>query len=180
MLENLRQDTRRLRAIKRRGFPWYVVESLLFENGYQAVILYRIAHWFKRRRIPFFGPAFTRLSQFLTGVEIAPGAAIGPGLMISHGHGIVVGEGARIGARALLMHQVTIGAADVERLDRMPTIGDDVVIGAGARLIGGIRVGDRVLVGVNAVVTRDVPDDSKVVRESGQTVKRRPPRGPAS
>ncbi len=176
MLDNLREDTRRLRAIKRKGFPWYVVESLLFENGYQAVVLYRMAHWFKRRRIPFFGPALTRLSQFLTGVEIAPGAEIGPGLMISHGHGIVVGEGARIGARALIMHQVTIGAADVERLDRMPTIGDDVVLGAGARLIGGIRVGDHVLVGVNAVITRDVPDGCKVVWEAGPTVKPRPPR----
>ncbi len=173
MLDNLKEDTRRLRSIKRKPFPWYVLESLLFENGYQAVVLYRIAHWFKRRRVPFFGPALTRLCQFLTGVEIAPGAVIGPGLMISHGHGIVIGEGARIGARALIMHQVTIGAADVARLERMPTVGDDVVIGAGARLIGGIRVGDNVLVGVNAVVTHDVPDDSKVVREPGQIVKPR-------
>ena len=162
MLDNLREDTRRLKAIKRKGFPWYVLESLLFENGYQAVVLYRIASWFKRHRIPFFGPAFHRLSLFLTGVDIAPGATFGPGLMISHGVGIVVGDRSKIGSGALLLQQVTIGAPSVRRLEQMPVIGDDAFLGAGARIIGGVTLGDRVFVGANAIVTEDVPSDAKV------------------
>ncbi len=162
MLDNLKEDTRRLRAIKSKAFPWYVIESLLFENGYQAVVLYRIAHWFKSRGIPILGPFFARLSLFLTGVDIAPGARIGPGLMISHGVGLVIGDRAVIGARALLLQQVTIGAPSVGRLDQMPTLGDDVFVGAGARVIGQVTVGDQVFIGANAIVVQDIPERSKV------------------
>lgn len=163
MLENLRQDTRWLRSIKKKPFPWYVLESLLFENGYQAVVLHRIAHAFRRRGIPFLGPFFHRLSIFLTGVDISPVAVIGPGLRISHGVGLVIGAHARIGADCLLMHGVTLGAPTVDRIEHMPRLGDGVVVGAGACLIGDIEIGDRVLVGVNTVVTRDVPADHKVL-----------------
>ena len=166
MFDNLRQDTRRLRSFKRKSFPWYVIESLLFENGYLAVVLFRLAHWFKRRRIPALGPAFARLSIFITGVDIDPGAQIGPGLLISHGVGLVIGEGAEIGPGAVLLHQVTIGAPSGERRDEMPVIGANVFIGAGSRLIGGITVGDNVFIGVNAVVTRDIPDGSNVTSTS--------------
>ena len=81
MLDNLRRDTRRLREIKTKPFPFYVIESLLFENGYQAVVSYRLASWFKHRGIPLFGPLFARLGLFSTGVDISPGAGIGPGLL---------------------------------------------------------------------------------------------------
>ena len=167
MFENLREDTRRLRITKTKPFPWYVIESLLFENGYQAVVLHRIAHWFKSRRIPVLGPFFARLSLFLTGVDIGPGAVIGPGLLISHGMGIVIGGYARIGRNAILLHQVTIGSPDPSRIEAMPVIGDDVFIGAGARVIGPITVGDNVFIGVNAIVTRDVPSDSRVLCTAG-------------
>lgn len=163
MLANLRQDTRRLLEIKRKPFPWYVLESLLFENGYQAVVLHRLAHWFRRRGVPVVGPLTARVSLWLTGVDIAPEAAIGPGLRIAHGVGLVIGNKARLGAGATLLHQVTIGAPSTRRIAEMPRIGDDVFIAAGARLIGGITVGDRVFVGANTVVTRDVPSDAKVV-----------------
>ncbi len=163
MLDNLRQDTRRLRSFKHKPFPWYVLESLLFENGYQAVVLHRIAHWFKARKFPALGPLFARLSLFLTGVDIAPGAVIGPGLIISHGVGLVIGDRTRIGSGAVLLHQVTIGAPSGRRRDEMPTLGDDVYVGAGSRLIGNIRIGNKVFIGVNTVVTRDIPDGSKVV-----------------
>lgn len=180
MLAALRQDIERLRAIKSKPFPWFVIESLLFENGFQAVVLYRIAHWFKVRGIPFLGPLFGRLSQLLTGVEIAPGATIGPGLMISHGQGIVVGQWATIGARCTLLQQATLGATGMAKLDAMPRVGDDVFIAAGARLLGGIVVGDGALIGANAVVTRDVPAGGRAVlvkdavaiqppREAGET-----------
>ncbi len=170
MLENLKRDTRRLREVKKKPFPFYVLESLLFENGYQAVVLHRIAAWFKHRSIPVLGPFFARLSLFLTGVDIAPGAVIGPGLRISHGVGMVIGNGVHIGADATLLHQVTLGAASTRRVAHMPTVGDRVFIGAGAKLIGGISIGDDVLIGVNTVVTRDVPSGSKVATKAGISV----------
>jgi serine O-acetyltransferase len=174
MLDNLREDTRRLRIIKRKGFPWYVLESLLFETGYQAVVLHRIAHWCKAHRIPALGPAIARFNQFLTGVDIAPAAQIGPGLMIVHGTGIVVGAWAKIGRDAILLHGVTIGSPEPTRREAMPTIGDAVFVGAGAKLIGEITIGDDVFIGVNAIVTRDVPSGSRVVASGGVEVT--PPR----
>ena len=162
-MENLRRDTRLLKAIKRKAFPWYLIEGLLLENGYQAVILYRIASWFKRRGVPFFGPFFARLSLFLTGVDIAPGAEIGPGLLVSHGVGLVIGDKVKLGADAVLLHQVTIGAPDRSRVGEMPVVGDNVYVGAGARIIGSITVGDNVIIGANAVITEDVPANTRVV-----------------
>lgn len=177
MLDNLRADTRRLRSFKSKPFPWYVLESLLFENGYQAVVLYRIAHWFRSRGIPFFGPFFARLSLFLTGVDLAPAAVIGPGLLISHGVGIVIGDRVRIGAGAVLLHQVTIGAPSARRRDDMPTLGDEVYVGAGSRIIGKVTIGDRVLIGANALVTQDVPADCKVTSTAGIDVRPFEPAG---
>jgi len=173
LFENLREDTRRLREIKTKGFPWYVIESLLFENGYQAVVLHRLAHWFKRRRIPVFGPLFARLNLFWTGVDIGPGAEIGPGLRISHGVGLVIGGYARIGCNALLLHQVTIGSPHPGRVEKMPVIGDNVFIGAGARVIGEITIGDDVFIGVNAIVAEDIPSGSRVLCASGIEVSPR-------
>ncbi len=170
MLDNLRRDTRRLREIKTKPFPFYVLESLLFENGYQAVVAYRLASWFKHRRIPFFGPLFARMGLFFTGVDISPGAVIGPGLFISHGTGIVIGNGVRIGDDAVLLHQVTLGAPSTRRIGEMPTVGDRAFIGAGAKLIGGVTVGDDVFIGVNAVVASDVPSHSKVTCGAGVEV----------
>ena len=167
MLDNLREDTRRLQEIKTKAFPWYVIESLLFENGYQAVVLHRIAHWFKSRGIPILGPMVARFNQFLTGVEIGPGVVIGPGLRISHGNGIVIGGYARIGRNALLLHQVTIGSPHPGKVEKMPVIGDNVFIGAGARVIGEITVGDDVFIGVNAIVAQDVPSGSRVLSTAG-------------
>jgi serine O-acetyltransferase len=173
MFDNLRADTRRLRMIKSKPAPWYVIESLLFENGYQAVVLYRIAHWFKSRKVPVLGPLFARLGLLLTGVEIAPGAVIGPGLLISHGTGLVIGGYARIGRDAILLHGVTIGSPSPGKIERMPVIGDNVFIGAGATLIGEITVGDDVFIGVQAIVTRDVPSGSRVISTSGIEVSPR-------
>lgn len=173
MLDNLREDTRRLKEIKTKAFPWYVIESLLFENGYQAVVLHRIAHWFKRNGIPVLGPMVARFNQFLTGVEIGPGAEIGPGLRIAHGQGIVIGGYAKVGRNALLLHQVTIGSPSPSRVESMPVIGDNVFIGAGAKVIGGIKVGDDVFIGVNAIVARDIPANSRVLCKAGIDVSPR-------
>ena len=180
MFPTLRHDTRRLREIKRKPFPWYVLESLLFETGYQAVVLHRLAHWFKRLGVPVLGPAVARFNQFLTGVEIGPAAEIGPGLMIVHGEGIVVGGYARLGRNATLLHQVTIGSPSPDHRERMPSIGDDVFIGAGAKVIGAITIGDGSFIGVNAVVAQDVPPNSRVVVRGGIEVTPRRDGSPAA
>jgi len=174
MFANLREDTRRLREIKTKPWPWYVLESLLFETGYQAVVMHRIAHWFKRHRIPVLGPAVARWNQFVTGVDIAPAARIGPGLRIAHGTGIVVGNGVTIGRDCLLMQNVTLGAPTISRIGEMPTIGDRVVLGAGAAVIGGVTIGDDVFVAAHALVTEDVPANHKVLPRAGIDLR---PRG---
>jgi serine O-acetyltransferase len=171
--ENLREDTRRLLEIKTKPFPWYVIESLLFETGYQAVVLYRLAHWFKSRGIPILGPLIARYNQFLTGVDIAPGAVIGPGLRISHGTGLVIGGYAKLGGGALLLHGVTIGSPHPGSVEKMPVIGDNVFIGAGAKVIGDITIGDDVFIGVNAIVAVDVPSGSRVLCTAGIEVEPR-------
>lgn len=163
MFDNLKADTRRLREIKSKGAPWYVIESLLFETGYQAVVLHRIAHWFKSRGIPVLGPLVARWNQFLTGVDIAPAARIGPGLRIAHGTGIVVGNGVVIGSDCLLMQNVTLGAPTMARIEDMPTIGDRCVLGAGAAVIGRVTIGDDCFVAAHALVTVDVPASHKVL-----------------
>ena len=178
MFENLREDTRRLREIKTKAFPWYVLESLLFETGYQAVVLHRIAHWFKSHGIPVLGPATARWSQFLTGVDIAPAARIGPGLRIAHGTGIVIGNGVAIGRDCLLMQNVTLGAPTLSRIDEMPTLGDRVILGAGAAVIGRVAIGDDVFVAAHALVTEDVPANHRVLPRAGVEVRPRGGRDP--
>jgi serine O-acetyltransferase len=178
VLDNLRQDAARLAEVKGKPLGRAVVEGLLFENGFQAVVIHRVAHWFRSRGIPFFGPLVARLNLFWTGVDISPLAVIGPGLYISHGTGLVIGGAARLGARAFLLQGVTIGAPTPARVAEMPSLGDDVFVGAGACVIGGIRVGSRVFIGVNAVVARDVPDDCKVLAAGGIEVI--PRGGPAA
>ena len=162
MWDNIKEDTRRLKAIKSKAFPWYVLESLLFENGYQAVVLHRIAHWFRRRGIPFVGPFCNRLSLLLTGTDIAPAAEIGPGLLISHGVGLVIGYRVKIGSNVTLMHQVTLGAPSTRRIEDMPVVGDGVYMGAGSKAIGKVHIGNEAFIGVDVILTEAVPAKSKV------------------
>lgn len=176
MLDDVRRDAARLHlSYPGRSTGRAVVEALLFNNGFQAVVLFRLARWFKVRRIPVFGPALARLNLFLTGVDLHPAAEIGPGLLIAHGHGLVVGGGARIGADALLLHGVTVGSPSPGRVAQMPAIGDRVFLGAGAKVVGAVTVGDDVAVGPNAVILEDVAAGSRVLSAAGVRVT---PRGP--
>jgi len=170
---NIGQDLAHLARIKECSRARALVDGLLFENGFQAVLLYRVGYWFRSRRIPILGPLITRIAVFLTGAEISPQADIGPGLYVSHGQALVIGGGARIGRNAFLLHQVTIGSPSRARLAEMPVIGDDVFIGAGAKLIGAIHIGDRCFIGANVVLTRDVPADSRVVASAEPVVSSR-------
>lgn len=166
MWDNLRADTQKLKLIKTKSFPWYVLESLLFENGYQAVVLYRMARWFKTHGIPVLPAMTARFSLFLTGVDVSPGAEIGPGVMFVHGVGIVIGNEVKIGSDAMILQQVTIGASKYERRSQMPVLGDNVFVAAGARLIGGIELGDNVFIGANVVVGQDIPENHRVTLEA--------------
>lgn len=171
MFDNLKADTRRLREFKSKGAPWYVIESLLFENGYQAVVLHRLAHWFKRHKVPVLPAMIHRFAISSTGVDIAPAAEIGPGLLLAHGVGTVVGHRVVIGAGAHMLHGVTLGGS--RRRDEMPRIGDHVFLAAGACVLGDVTVGDDCFIGVNAVVTEDVPPGSKVLAAADVEVRPR-------
>jgi len=146
-------------------------EVLLTYAGLHAVIFYRIAHSLWSMKVPFLPRYISQLARFFTGIEIHPGARIGEGLFIDHGMGVVVGETAIIGDNVLLYQGVTLGGTGKERGKRHPTIGNNVVVGAGAKILGNITIGDNSYIGSNAVVIKDVPPNSTVVGVPGRITK---------
>lgn len=148
--------------------PFLVV---LLYSGMHAIILYRIAHALFVLRIPLIPRAISQIGRFLTGIEIHPGAKIGKGLFIDHGMGIVIGETTIIGDNVLLYQGVTLGGTGKEKGKRHPTVGNSVVIGAGAKILGNITLGDNSYIGANAVVIRDVPKNATVVGIPGRITK---------
>jgi serine O-acetyltransferase len=151
------------------------LEVLLVYSGLHAIWAQRITHWFWTHNMKFLGRWLSQFARNLTGVEIHPGALIGPGFFIDHGMGVVIGETAEIGADVTLYHGVTLGGTSLEKGKRHPTIGDRVVIGAGAKVLGAISIGDDSRIGANAVVVKSVPANSVVVGVPGQIVKRSQP-----
>lgn len=147
------------------------VEVLLTYSGFHALLIYRLAHWLWRRRVPFIPRALSQLARFITGIEIHPGAAIGSGLFIDHGMGVVIGETTEIGDNVTLFQGVTLGGTGKQRGKRHPTLGSHVVVGAGAKVLGPIMIGDFVKIGANSVVLQDVPDHSTVVGIPGRIVR---------
>jgi serine O-acetyltransferase len=148
-----------------------VLEVLLTYSGLHAVVLYRIAHALDRLGIAVLPRLIMCKARWLTGIEIHPSATIGHGLFIDHGIGVVIGETAVIGENVTLFQGVTLGGTGKERGKRHPTIGDNVVIGAGAKVLGNITVGKDSMIGANAVVIRDVPDNSTVVGVPGRIAR---------
>lgn len=147
------------------------LEVFLLYSGFHALLAYRVSHWLRNRHIPFLPRLISQLARWLTGVEIHPGAIIGAGFFIDHGMGVVIGETAEIGDYVTLFQGVTLGGTGKERGKRHPTLGSHVVVGAGAKVLGGIRIGDNVKVGANAVVLRSVPPNSTVVGNPGRIVR---------
>ncbi len=148
-----------------------VVEVLLTYSGLHALICYRLAHVLDRLNIPVFPRLIMTVARMVTGIEIHPSATIGRGLFIDHGTGVVIGETAVIGDGVTLFQGVTLGGTGKERGKRHPTIGNNVVIGAGAKVLGNITIGNDAMVGANAVVIRDVPEHSTVVGVPGRITR---------
>jgi serine O-acetyltransferase len=154
------------------------LEVMLVYSGLHAIWIHRITHWLWEHNMRFLARWLSQLARWLTGIEIHPGATIGPGFFIDHGMGVVIGETAEIGADVTLYHGVTLGGTSLNKGKRHPTIGDRVVIGAGAKVLGAITIGADSRVGANAVVVKSVPPNSVVVGVPGQIVRRSQPHRP--
>jgi len=148
------------------------LEVLITYSGLHALIFYRITHRLHKMHILFFPRLMSQFAKWITGIEIHPGAQIGKSLFIDHGMGVVIGETSIIGDNVTLFQGVTLGGTGKERGKRHPTLGNNVVAGAGARILGNITVGDNVQVGANAVVIRDVPANSTVVGVPGRIARK--------
>lgn len=147
-----------------------IFEVLTYPSLY-AVSMHRVNHLLFRLKIPFIPRFFSQTMRWLTHIEIHPGAKIGRAFFIDHGAGIVIGETAEIGHYVIMYHQVTLGGTGKETGKRHPTIGHHVILGAGSKILGNIRIGHHCKVGAGAVVLRDVPDHCTVVGNPGRVVK---------
>lgn len=152
-----------------------VLEVILAYPGFHAREFHRIAHALYKARVPLLPRLISHLSRFLTGIEIHPGAKIGEGFFIDHGMGVVIGETAEIGENVMLYQGVTLGGTSLQKTKRHPTIGNNVVVGAHAQIIGAITIGDDVKVGGGSVVVNPVPSHSTVVGVPGRIVAVRDP-----
>lgn len=148
------------------------LEVLFCYPGLQALFFHRLCHWLHNIGIPFIPRFISQFSRFLTGIEIHPGAKIGRGVFIDHGMGVVIGETAIIGDYCLIYQGVTLGGTGKECGKRHPTLGENVVIGGGAKVLGNIQIGNNVRIGAGSVVLRDVPSDCTVVGIPGRIVYR--------
>lgn len=144
------------------------LEILFCYPGLQAIGLHRVAHFLYRLKLPFLPRLIAHLNRFLTGIEIHPAAQIGQGVFIDHGMGVVIGETAIVGDSTIIYQDVTLGGTGKETGKRHPTLGRNVVVGAGAKVLGNIQIGDNVRIGAASVVLRDVPSNCTVVGIPGR------------
>ncbi len=147
-------------------------EVVFTYSGLHAIWAHRVAHSFYKNRWYTVARIISQVSRFFTGIEIHPGATIGNGLFIDHGMGVVIGETCEIGNNVVIYQGVTLGGTGKEKGKRHPTIGNNVVIGSGSKVLGSFEVGDNVNIGSNSVVLREVPPNSTVVGNPGRIVKR--------
>ena len=147
------------------------IEILLLYQGLHALVAYRTSHFLYKIHFFFLARMLSQISRWMTGIEIHPGAQIGKRFFIDHGMGVVVGETSIIGDDVLLYQGVTLGGTGIEKGKRHPTIGNNVVVGTGAKVLGNITIGDNSYIGANAVVIKDVPANSTVVGVPGRITK---------
>jgi len=147
------------------------LEVVLTYAGFHALLAYRVSHRLRLWGIPLLPRMISQFARWLTGIEIHPAAVIGQGFFIDHGMGVVVGETAEIGDYVTLFQGVTLGGTGKEHGKRHPTVGNHVVIGAGAKILGGIKIGDNVKIGANSVVLKSVPANSTVIGVPARIIK---------
>lgn len=170
VLETLRDDFRIIFERDPAARNW--LEVLFCYPGLQALLFHRFAHQLYCLHLPLIPRLISHIARFLTGIEIHPGATIGRAVFIDHGMGVVIGETAIIGNYALIYQGVTLGGTGKESGKRHPTLGENVVVGAGAKVLGNILIGSNVRIGAGSVVLRDVPSDCTVVGIPGRVVYR--------
>ena len=171
MIREIIEDFRAIRANDPAARNW--LETVLCHTPWHAIIMYRFDHWLHGLGIPVIPRFISVLARFWAGVEIHPGARIGRHFFIDHGTGVVIGETAEIGDRCVLFHGVTLGGTGHHKGKRHPTVGNNVLIGTSATLLGPIKVGNNVQIGAETVIiNRDVPDNCTVVGAPGVIVKR--------
>jgi len=147
------------------------MEVIVTYAGFHALVAHRLAHWLNVRHVPFIPRLISQIARWATGIEIHPSAKIGTGFFIDHGMGVVIGETAEIGDHVTLFQGVTLGGTGKERGKRHPTLGNHVLVGAGAKILGGITIGDNVKIGANSVVLKSVSANSTVVGVPARVIK---------
>ncbi len=157
-----------IKSIKEKDPALSSTFEVLLYPCFKAMIYYKIAHYFYKKKHFFIARYISEKAKRKTGIEIHPGATIGKGLFIDHGTGVVIGETAIIGDNVLLYHGVTLGGTGKQKGKRHPTIGNNVMIGCGAKILGNITIGDNAKIGANAVVLKDVPKNATVVGVPGK------------
>lgn len=170
---NIRRDIDSVLERDPAARNWF--EVAICYPGLHALWGYRITHGLWTRNFKTTARAISQFTRWATGIEIHPGAVIGPAFFIDHGMGVVIGETAEIGPNVTLYHGVTLGGTSLNKGKRHPTLGENVVVGAGAKVLGAITIGDNSRIGANAVVVKDVPPDSVVVGVPGQIIHRSKP-----
>lgn len=176
MFNNIRYDIKRV--MEQDPAANSKLEVFFLYPCIHALIAYRIAHVLYKKRIFFLARLISQLSRFFTGIEIHPGATIGKGLVIDHGMGVVIGETAEIGDNVLLYHGVTLGGTGKDKGKRHPTVGNNVIIGTGAKVLGNILIGDNVKIGANAVVLKNIQAGATAVGIPAKVIlPKEPPRG---
>ena len=161
MFKNLKYDIDRI--IENDPAARSRIEVLLLYPTIHVMIAYRISHFLYKRKLFFLARLISQIARFFTGIEIHPGATIGKGLVIDHGMGVVIGETAEIGDNVLIYHGVTLGGTGKDKGKRHPTVEDNVTIGAGAKVLGPIRIGKNSKIGANSVVLKEVPEGATAV-----------------
>jgi serine O-acetyltransferase len=169
LLKTIREDLRAVFDRDPAATSW--LEVVLTYAGVHALLAYRLSHWLKIHHVPFLPRAISQMARWLTGIEIHPSAMIGTGFFIDHGMGVVIGETAEIGNYVTLFQGVTLGGTGKERGKRHPTLGNHVVVGAGAKILGGIMIGDNVKIGANSVVLKNVAANSTVIGVPARVIK---------
>ena len=141
-----------------------ILEVILLYPGFHILIFYRISHFLYTHKLFFLARLISQIGRFFTGIEIHPGATIGKRLFIDHGMGIVIGETSTIGNDCTIYHNATLGGTGKDKNKRHPDIGNNVMVGAGAKILGPIKIGNNVKIGANSTVLKDIPDNVTVVK----------------